>query len=326
MSIEYDPPRYNPSNPDTRTLELQHGLSEGQHELIASQRDRATNIIRNPETGLIAIIGPCALTNAPETIEEEGAALTELSSAYKGLVALHRLPPWKPRTRREDWHGLEITEPEAAYRIIANAARRRGNVAIEMGHYDHVMRYEQLTAFGWVGGRNVQRHELAEAIAIHDHSLPIAIKNGLDGAILKARQNIQGINKDIGRNSTSPATLIYRGGENAQTSEAWERQYVRVLQQTRGNVIVDVAHGSEMAHDPEGAFQKSVEGQEEALEHVIRLAEIGHIPMGVMVEASDIESPTDPVMSLQVALDGVKRLYEVKMNIQNTEQDQLLVA
>jgi phospho-2-dehydro-3-deoxyheptonate aldolase len=326
MSIEYDPPRYNPSNPDTRTLELQYSLTENQYELIAAQRDRVTDIIRNSATGLIAVVGPCALTNTPEAIEEEGMTIAELDSAYKGLAALHRLPPWKPRTRREDWHGLETTEPEAAYRIIADAARSRGNVAIEMGHYDHVMRYELLTTLGWVGGRNVQRHELAEAIAIHDHSLPIAVKNGLNGAILKARQNIQGINKDIGRNNTSPATLIYRGGENAQTPEAWERQYVRVLQQTRGNVIVDVAHGSEMAHDPEGGFQKSVEGQENALEHVIRLAEMGHIPMGVMIEASDIESPTDPVMPLQVALDGVKRLYEIKMGIQNTEQDELLVA
>lgn len=73
-------------------------------------------------------------------------------------------------------------------------------------------------------------------------------------------------------------------------------------------MIVDVAHGSEMAHDPAGAFGKTVEGQQQALEHVTALAAQGYAPIGIMIEASDIPSPTDPVMPLDVACEGLIKL------------------
>lgn len=323
MSIENNIPRYDPGDPNTAELELRYSLSNTQHTAIAEQRERVLSIIRKPSEGLLAVVGPCALTNDPEQISAEGITLQELDTAYEGLVMLHRMPPWKPRTNREDWHGLETTEAEAAYRIVANQAREHANIAIETGHYDHVMRYGQLLTAAWTGGRNVYKDDLIEALAIHDASLPLLVKNGLDGSIEAALKRIRAINA-MREQGHIQSALIYRGGENAKTPETWEEAYKLALERTDGKLIVDVAHGSEIAHDPEN--KKSVKGQTLAMEHVIELAKEGYLPAGVMIEASNIESPTDPVMPLEIALDGVKRLYEIKAGTEDVNQSELLAA
>jgi hypothetical protein len=76
-----------------------------------------------------------------------------------------------------------------------------------------------------------------------------------------------------------------------------------------GRFIVDVAHGGEQAHDPEQRFGKSAEGQLACLSSVNDIAEATTwIPHGVMIEASDIKSPTDPVVPLDEAFDALRRL------------------
>jgi phospho-2-dehydro-3-deoxyheptonate aldolase len=324
MSIENNNvPRYDPGEPNTATLEQRYVLSEAAHVEIANRRKQALATIHDPAEKLLAVVGPCALTSNPEQISSEGMALKELEAAYEGLMMVHRLPVWKPRTDPKDWHGLETTEPEAAYRILANQADTQANVAIETGHYDHIMRYGQLLTVAWTGGRNVHKEDLIEALAIHDPSLLLLVKNGLDGSLETALKRVHAINT-LREQSRPQSALIYRGGSNAQTPEAWEREYKRAIEKTGGRLVVDVAHGSEIAHDPES--KKSVKGQIKALEHVIELASSGYVPAGIMIEASDTESPTDPVMPLHIALDGVQRLYEIKTGIRNQEQDEVLAA
>ncbi len=314
-------PRY-PDNPDTKSLEKEYGIDDKHRTQINIQREEITDIIDDPKNGLIAIVGPCALTNNPQQHQAEGKRIAELGASHDDLITLHRMPPWKPRTNPRDWHGLETTEPVAAYSQLATEAKLRANVAIETGHYSHIVRYGELASMIWIGGRNVHKSEMIEALAIHDPTIPIGVKNGLNGHIEEALRRVRAVNalRELG----SKAILIYRGGENALTPELWEQEYKKAIEQTDGRVIIDTAHGSEIAHDPSN--KKSVEGQIKALEHVIELAQQGYIPAGIMLEASDIESPTDPVIPLEIALEGIRKLYEIKKSMYTKHDGEALVA
>jgi hypothetical protein len=74
-------------------------------------------------------------------------------------------------------------------------------------------------------------------------------------------------------------------------------------------LLVDLAHGSEMAHT-EG-FKKSISGQIAALDHLTALAIRGFVPKGILIEASSSISPVDPNMPFNVAINGIIRLAEI---------------
>jgi hypothetical protein len=151
------------------------------------------------------------------------------------------------------------------------------------------------------------------AIARHDPTLGVGVKNGLSGAIDTALQHVDRINTmREGYEDPASAVLVYRGGENAKNPLAWRNAYLDAHEQTSGLVIVDIAHGTEMAHDPDGQFKKTVAGQILAMEAVLDLAREGYAPAGIMIEASDLKSRTDPHMPLEIALNGVKQLYNIK--------------
>jgi len=77
---------------------------------------------------------------------------------------------------------------------------------------------------------------------------------------------------------------------------------------------VDVAHGGEMAFDPNGAYKKTPEGQIACMERVVELAvKYGEMLVGMMVEASHAPSPTDPVIAPEIALGGVLQLHRLRM-------------
>jgi hypothetical protein len=86
-----------------------------------------------------------------------------------------------------------------------------------------------------------------------------------------------------------------------------------VHEATQGRYILDTAHGTEMAHDPQRKFGKSVDGQILAVYAMHRLARQGYVPGGTMMEASGLNSPTDPHMPLEIALDGVKQQHAYKV-------------
>lgn len=304
--------QYAPETPTLEYLEETYPLSVDAMAGVASSRERISNILSARMPGLVAIIGPCAMTGATEIMDEEGLLLGDLNDYVTNVFAAHRIPPWKPRTKPTDWHGEETTDPEGAYATIARRADSSANVAIEIGHAAHLDRYGSRLAFGWSGGRNIGRNGLIEAMALHDPTLPLGIKNGLDGDIQPALQHIARINELRGPEG-APAVLIYRGGENAKTIKSWRGEYLRALDLTGGRMIVDTAHGSEIAHDPHN--KKSELGQIACLGHLLELAsQQNEIAAGIMIEASDAESPTDPVIPFQNALSPALHLQELRTN------------
>jgi hypothetical protein len=193
------------------------------------------------------------------------------------------------------------------------------NIAVEMGTDPrHLSRYGDSTALAWKGGRNDDQSELTYALATHDTTLPIAVKNGLDGDILKALEDVERI-EALRHGMGGRAILLFRGGRNASNPEAWEEQYLQAHELTDGRLLVDWAHGGEQAHDPKGEFGKSVEGQIACMEHTIDIAErTGKAPAGIFAEASSAKSPTDPVMPFETAIDGTQRLAKVKQSLMMT--------
>lgn len=304
---------YAPDRPSLAVLEARHPLSVEAETNIILGRERVNDILRGRIAVTIGLIGPCAMTGARSIIEREGDIDTQLTSEHEGLYVIHRMPLWKPRSNVADWHGLETTEPEQAYATLIGQANRMDAVAIELADDSHLKRYEKALTLGWFGGRNVGKAAFMRCVATDYPTLPLAVKNGLDGnsttAVALAAELQAHRNSDEGA-----AVLLYRGGANATTPADWEREYRRALEATEGRMVVDIAHGSEMAHDPAGTFKKSVPGQIAALEHVIAVAEkYGELPVAIMAEASQAYSPTDPHMAHNLALGGVRRLHDLHM-------------
>jgi phospho-2-dehydro-3-deoxyheptonate aldolase len=302
-----------PESPTIHELRQAHGIKPETELAVIQAAEKVSASIENHEHELIGIIGGCSMTSHQQEIEAEGRQIASLANDRPGLHMLHRIPPWKPRSKKESWHGEETTNPAGAYRTLASLATSQTNVAIEVGSREHIDRYGPMLTFGWIGSRNAGNTKLTQELAIRDPKLPLGIKNAIDGSIDSALEQVDLVKRArTAVDNPAPAILIFRGGTSIRTPKEWEKAYRRALETTEGKLIVDTAHGSEMAHDPEQMFKKSVAGQIAAIEAVLRLAEVGYVPAGIMIEASDIESPVDPTIPLQVALDGVKRLYQIK--------------
>lgn len=306
-----------PQTPTTTELHERYPLNEVTQLKIDINRQRVGNILSGEEQGVVGLIGACAMTDDTNRIRIEGHAQHQITQTEEGLYLVNRRPFWKPRTNPSDWHGLETDDPELAYRTVAGEAIWGSGVAAELNWQDaehsetHAYRYGPLLTFGWIGGRAVQDSALMERTAMDATMLPLGIKNGLDGEVGPALEQIEKLRELRGENG-APVVLLYRGGENAQNPEDWERQYRYAMEATNGKMIVDGAHGTEMAHHPAGNFKKSVEGQLNALKHIEQIASKGELPTGVMFEASDAHSPTDPHIRHADALGSLLQLNQLR--------------
>lgn len=282
-------------------------------ESVSNARKELSQILsgQHGEKRMVAIVGPCSANEQNlDVLNNEGERLRQLAPQLGNLAIVHRMPIWKPRSRPEDWHGLETTSPEAAEQLLFGQAEKGGRVAIEIAQAAHIHNYKDALSFGWTGSRNVDNRQLLVDIALSEPMLPMGVKNDLTGDIQSAVDLAKLINdaREDADSQRALATVIYRGGENFSTPSSWRRQYIGALALTNGRLIVDVAHGSEMAHDPTRRFQKSVAGQIAAMNSVIDIAGQGILPAGVMIEASDGSSTTDPNMPFDIAIDGLRRL------------------
>ncbi len=270
--------------PETPTAEELHDMFEFTPEL-EERRDYHRNLVTKTMSGrgFIDIQGPCALTAEEEVID----------------ATLERMCVWKPRTLPTSWFGMETTDPVGAFARIDKQAKLRGNVAMELGRLEHVVRYGSRIALGWLGSR-LEDEDEKEEIALEDPAIPLGEKNPLSGEVEPALITVDRLNAARG-DAGAPVFLVFRGGEAAKTPEAWEKLYIEAYTATNGLMVVDAAHGSEMAHDPAGEFQKSAIAQERALRHIAELATSGYAPAAVLCEASNLESPVDPPVSPDIA-------------------------
>lgn len=282
------------------------------YEDVLNKRIQISEAINNPSDNLISIIGPCPLVNEPETIHREANIKSKLEDDLNNLVVLDRQCFTKPRTNPADWQGLDSSDPDSAKTIVSDLAKKYHNVSAEVRFEHNLERYADNLAMVWTGARNIADLKLIKLLAEYDHSLPIGIKNGLDGEIDAALEHVNYINSSRPHGS-APAVLIYRGGENATNLKSSAEMYKKAYDATNGRVIRDNAHGLEMAHNPSKEFKKSVEGQLRASHAAIHLAHQGYPALGVMYEASELESIMDPHMPLETAILHTELLHQVKL-------------
>jgi 3-deoxy-D-arabino-heptulosonate 7-phosphate (DAHP) synthase len=312
MIREILPNMVAPQSPTTEQLNMRHALSARAVTEIQVNRDGIGTALENPAEMTFFMPGYCTRLgiDAIRTVLHEGSRIKQLEQQIPGVKTAHRGPVWKPRSDPLDWHGQETTDPVGAHRSITVEAELHGNVAIEIGFEYHLPRYAARLAFMWSGAGNIENDELIKAMALH-RNIPMALKNGPDGDIDKALEQVDKARQWRGENG-APIVLLYRGGTNAENPEDWEDQYIYALEMTDGNMIVDMAHGAERAFDPIRKYRKTVEGQILAGEAIIKLAEQGYLPAGITSEASDVPSDMDPHQPLRIALNMAEQLHSVK--------------
>lgn len=279
---------------------------------IGAARLELAHAVIDHEAHFVSVDGPCPLTDNLELTMAEAERKAAAASGLGGYVALDRECFFKPRSDPDAWHGLHFSDPDSARHILGTVAGRHGNVIAEVGSLDQLRLHgADLTAL-WIGGRNVANTDLIEELAVAEPDLVIGVKNGLDGEIELALEQVARIER-LRRGEGAPAVLVYRGGENARTPQASQDAYKRAHEATDGRLFYDTAHGVEMAYHPSGEFQKSSAGQALASQALVHLAEQGYAPLGKFSEASEIEAVMDPHMPLDEALADSRRVYDIKL-------------
>ncbi len=308
--------KYAPELPTTLQLGVMHpfGFVDGAH--VRAKRTRINEVCRG--NGFVAIIGGCALTNEHALVMAENAKLAKLEKAEgeakqptgPGIVVLQRENDWKPRSKGGDWHGLITTDPVQAHYTITQAAKQNANIAQELGYRSHIERNAARLSLGWVGSRADGDSELIVAAALIDPTLPLGIKNGMDGSIDNALAQINRV-QELRHRAGGEAILIYRGGTCAQTPQTWEDGYKQAWERTGGKLILDTAHGGERAHAPNKDYDRTIEGQIACQEHTLLLADAGYAPAGVLIEASDTATLIDPNMPFDQGVTFAQDLYHI---------------
>lgn len=313
-----------PELPTTEMLQREFiVLSEG--ELCVQMGRRAVRQAYDDPSSVSAYgVGECGVVaESAEFRLLEGKNIMRFSYDACAFV-MQRLNVWKPRSKADDWFGVETTDPEFAYRTVAEAVNQGVNVCMEIGYRQQLERYRELLTMAWVGARATEdlekRQEIIDIFVEH-HDIPLGIKNGQDGEIDIALELVEEINSARtqklnfeGTEEVAPVFLIYRGGNNYDTPELVEEKIVEVIDRTEGKVMLDTAHSVEIAFDPEDRGgkpkQKTIAGQRAASMMITRLSE-DKVFMGILAEASDIKGKTDPNM---LPGDAFRAIYEIEQN------------
>lgn len=284
---------------------------------IEWQRQQVSQTLRGEVSGLVVGLGQCSTNIRDVAItRDEARGNTRFMAGKRGALVAQRLNHWKPRTPRADgtkrWEGMETTHEAEAMKLTEETTSSGLPVCMELALPRHTIYIPHL-AFGWIGARN-RDETFALNLAAENPGLPLFGKNDLDGDMTWARRFVdtaRHIRSHMSRDAV--VTTLHRGGSNLHTPELWEQSVLRELELTEGRMMLDLAHGAEQAHEPSGNFDsKSTEGQERALEHYIEIGErTGMWARGLLIEASDAPSDTDPNMPRQVALDGIVHILSV---------------
>jgi hypothetical protein len=293
-------------NEDNHMSEQLIHLNEAQNKEIEESRIQLTNMFVSPGNGHVIIAGPCSITNQEDIIRNDGRKLNVFANSLQSSMLLRRLNPWKPRSSIDDWHGEETTDIESVRNSLAEVVGCGNAVTFELGKKEHFVRYGQMLTMAWGGSRNSNDYDFLCQLVSFDPSLPVGIKNDLSGDIVKLLETIKSL--QIHRSQAdAPILPIFRGGTLLPDPKKWGEAFKRISSVTGGRFIVDAAHGSEMAHDPNQLFQKTIAGQLRALSHIQELNMAGNPSIGIMVEASDIISRTDPNIPLDFALHKLRK-------------------
>lgn len=261
---------------------------------------------------LIVGVGQCS-TNIRDIdiTKHEAEVIRALNRDMPGVFVMQRQNHRKPRSPRDDgtlpWRGMDTSHPEEAFELHLDTICSGTPICSELLSTDQVTKYADGLSMAWVGARNDDK-SFALNLTIVEPTLPLGLKNDLTGSNKTVKQTLDLLQRADSQ-YIAPSFLIDRGGTKLYTPDLWEQHILTVLDETEGKFMLDLAHGTEQAHDPAQNFAKSVEAQERALDHYIQIGErTGMWARGILLEASDAPSDTDPNMPLKIALEGITHI------------------
>lgn len=281
---------------------------------ITKHRKKVNDAMLDENDMLLVGIGQCSM-NADhlDITRREAESNLKLMRTIPSSLIMQRQNYWKPHTPRTDgttpWEGMETTHPAEAITFFQESLEKEILICSEVALCEHIGKYASGLTLGWVGARN-RDDSFVRNLATAESDMPLAIKNDLDGSLDWALDTTTNCT-ELRENSDRPGAvvLLHRGGDNLNTPEKWEKSVISAIQRTGGRMILDLAHGAEQAHDPNGNYQKSANAQARALEHYIAIGErTGLWVKGLLIEASDAPSATDPNMPRQLAIDGLMHI------------------
>lgn len=319
-------------------LRLEHPLLPEAKEMIEKTRHEAGEILAGDGQRKLLIVGPCSLDDSQfdngtyavlELAKQIKAFSEDPTIAEKSLVIM-RAPPVKPRTDL-GWSGLDQTDPNLAHKLLTDITNLGIPVAIEAS-VNTLSAYEDMLGMAWVGARENKSTSLRQLLSGLGN-LPVLVKNshdqhGFEDAVKAIRtiiaphlaRVIDGNGRLCNQNTkgVKHTGIIYRGNDGASVGD-FERVLKDDIHAIDSNVVVDVSHGNTMAHDSNG--KKSVEGQQEALDHLLELLKEGRIDdkvVGIMIELNLFEGRSDdklPGVSITDPCISMKDLYNRKESL-----------
>ncbi|HSX16523.1 MAG TPA: hypothetical protein VLH86_00275 [Patescibacteria group bacterium] len=294
LTHEMQPQLLMAAEPLPSPLELAqaHPLEPGAAEIIHNTRREIIDVMEGRDPRMLVVVGPCSLDDSRQPDGEYSAVhfaeqLQELSQdpdIRDNLLVVMRCPPPKPRTKLGK-RGLEQGSIETAHEILTAIANKGVPLASEVMLARHLAQYGPLLSVVWTGARNGEDVNIRHTLSAYP-DMPVFCKNAGSGDFAMATDAAQTINEPhanvevmlpdgrMGSLPLSPGNahtgVIYRGGKDATTPEAYEKQLLAIakLSEKLGlPLAADMSHGGAVAH----GGKKSAEGQRQAHDHVLEL-------------------------------------------------------
>jgi len=237
-------------------------------EKVSNYRSEINDIINKKSNKIVAIIGPCSVSNYESTLEY-AEELKEISKEYDNILIVMRVYVEKPRTRT-GWKGYlydpDLNESndinkgiELSRKLMLEITKLGLPIATEFLNLNTPQYFDDLVSWACVGARTVEsqlHRELASGL-----SMPVGFKNTTNGDVNKAidaiitcesnhtffGMNHQGNCAIIKTKGNNNGHLILRGSSISPNyyKEDVEKS-INILNNNKINrgLIIDCSHGN----------------------------------------------------------------------------------
>lgn len=271
---------------------------------VVNYRNEISDIINKKNNKLIAIVGPCSVSNYESTLEY-AEELKEISEHYDNILIIMRVYVEKPRTRT-GWKGYlydpDLNESndinkgiELSRKLMLEITRLGLPIATEFLNLNTPQYFDDLVSYACIGARTVEsqlHRELASGL-----SMPIGFKNTTGGDINKAidaiitaksnhtffGMNTQGNCAIISTNGNSEGHIILRGSSKTPNYYDEDIKYtINLLNENKidKGIIIDCSHGNS---------NKNFKNQIKVAENIFKQKLNNNNIVGIMLESFILE-------------------------------------
>ena len=279
-------------------------ISDELKKQVVNFRNEISDIINKKKDKLIAIVGPCSVSDYESTLEY-AEELKEISEHYDNILIIMRVYVEKPRTRT-GWKGYlydpDLNESndinkgiELSRKLMLEITQLGLPIATEFLNLNTPQYFDDLVSYACIGARTVEsqlHRELASGL-----SMPVGFKNTTNGDVSKAidaiitsksnhtffGMNTQGNCSIISTNGNKDGHLILRG--SSKSPNYYKEDVLKAYELLTNNeidkgIIIDCSHGNSCKN-----YKKQIEVANNIAEQKINNNNI----IGIMLESFILE-------------------------------------